>query len=242
MERVETLLKKINDLFASNASPSELLLAVQMLQTELLSIQKDDNQFGNIAVTLPGNNAIEPVLEYKPLIKQEEKEPEKIIEVLQVDEAEIEAELEEIKRNAEAIKNISIQNKPQIIFEDDKATPIFNNNTSSQKEINEVAATATPSINDKLKQSKIDLGDTLTEVPIRDLKKAIDINDRFLFINELFRGDEAMYERSIKTINNFHILPEAEYWIRRELKIKIGWNDKSEVVQQFDQLVKRRFS
>ena len=47
----------------------------------------------------------------------------------------------------------------------------------------------------------------------------------FLFINDLFRGDEAMYERSIKTINSFNIYPEAEYWISRELKVKLGWNN-----------------
>jgi len=76
---------------------------------------------------------------------------------------------------------------------------------------------------------------------VKDLKKAIGVNDRFLFINELFRGDEAMYERSIKTINNFSILAEAEYWIRRELKIKIGWTDADPIVKQFDQLVRRRF-
>ena len=97
-------------------------------------------------------------------------------------------------------------------------------------------------MNDRLKQSKIDLGDTLVEVPIRDLRKAIGVNDRFLYINELFRGDEAFYERSIKTINSFSIFPEAEYWIQRELKIKNGWNDSDQLVKQFYGLVKRRFS
>ena len=96
-------------------------------------------------------------------------------------------------------------------------------------------------MNDRLKEIKIELSDKLTEAPIKDLKKAIGINDRFLFINELFRGDEAMYERSIKTIHNFSILAEAEYWIRRELKVKIGWLDSDPIVKQFDQLVRRRF-
>ncbi|MBP6431529.1 MAG: hypothetical protein KA319_07170 [Ferruginibacter sp.] len=243
MERVETLLKKINDLFANGASAAELLLVTQMLQTELSSIQNNSQNFGNITITGPNNTTIEPIIEPTLITKEDIKTDEKIVEVLQVDEAEIEAELEEIKRNAETIQNISVQHKPHIVFEEENSNPILNtNNTFSQKEINEVIATTTPSINDKLKQSKIDLGDTLTEAPIRDLKKAIGINDRFLFINELFRGDEAMYERSIKTINSFSILPEAEYWIQRELKTKIGWNDKLEVVQQFDQLVKRRFS
>ncbi|HEY8734724.1 MAG TPA: hypothetical protein VIL90_09175, partial [Puia sp.] len=78
--------------------------------------------------------------------------------------------------------------------------------------------------------------------PVKELRKAIVVNDRFVFINELFRGDEPMYERSIKTINNFRILPEAEYWMERELKIKLGWDDSRDTVQHFYQLVRRRFS
>jgi hypothetical protein len=242
MERVETLLKKINDLFASGASPAELLLATQMLQAELQAAQNTQHQFGNIAITLPTNQILEPLTTTSsaPIVPQ--NNDEKIVEVLQVDEAEIEAELEEIKRNAEAVQKLSTLNKPQIVFEAE-AEFTAAKKEDDKKELNDIIAPVnTPSINDKLKQAKIDLGDTLTEAPIRDLKRAIGVNDRFLYINELFRGDEAMYERSIKTINSFSILPEAEYWIQRELKIKIGWNDTSEVVQQFDQLIKRRFS
>jgi|GEM_PF-94433 len=78
--------------------------------------------------------------------------------------------------------------------------------------------------------------------PIKDLRKAISISDRYLFINELFRGEESGYERSIKTINNFNVYQEARYWIDRELKVKMGWDDKSPAVKQFDSLVQRRFA
>lgn len=111
-------------------------------------------------------------------------------------------------------------------------------------ELHETIATETEenTINQRLKEHKTEVASVLQGSPVRDLKKAIGINDRYAFINELFRGDENMYERSIKTINAFNIYPEAEYWIQRELKIKIGWNEDSEIVKQFDQLVKRRFS
>ncbi|PZP43714.1 MAG: hypothetical protein DI598_15415 [Pseudopedobacter saltans] len=79
-------------------------------------------------------------------------------------------------------------------------------------------------------------------MPIKDLKKAISISDRYLFINELFRGEESEYERSIKTINNFNVYQEARYWIDRELKVKLGWDDKSSIVKQFNNLVQRRFA
>lgn len=110
------------------------------------------------------------------------------------------------------------------------------------KELHEVISEVKESLNDRLKQDKTELSHKLTASPIKDLRKAVGVNDKFLYVRELFRGDEAMYERSIKTINNFKILPEAEYWISRELKVKLGWDDSSDTVQEFYQLVKRRFA
>lgn len=245
MERVETLIKKLHDQFTAKASAEQLLLTVQMLQAELARHKGTTAPQNNFNITVDIPQTILP-----PIAAPEAEE--KIVQVLQVDESEIEAELEEIKRNAEAVQKMSVHNKPTIIFDDDEhpiptlaqhmPPPAPPKAETPQKEINEAVADSGASLNDKLKQSKIDLGDTLTDAPVRDLKKAIGINDRFLFINELFRGDESMYERSIKTINSFSILPEAEYWMQRELKVKLGWSDGNETVQQFTQLIKRRFT
>jgi hypothetical protein len=246
MERVRTLIEKLQQQLAENASADNLLITVQMLQVELLQ-QKGNNTSatnGKVAVLMPAanNNYRE-----RPSVKQTKDAPqqeEKIIEVLKVDEKEIEEELEEIKRNAEAKNQMSLHSNPVLMFDPIEDVPTLTHQTplpNAQKEINE-STTRPESLNERLKQSKIELSDMLTEAPVRDLKKAIGVNDRFLFINELFRGDEAMYERSIKTINNFSIFPEAQYWIERELKVKIGWKESDPIVKQFDQLVKRRFS
>lgn len=248
MERVETLINKLQQQFVGKVPANELLLTVQMLQVELLHIQAGNTCFnGCVSISMP-HSGHEISRQQEPI-----SEPEKIVQVLQVDEAEIEAELQELKRNAENYNKLSTQNKPHILFDTDDELPTltqyhdkpqYANKVAEKKEINEVLPTLhnNTSINDKLKQASIQLGDTITDTPIRDLKKAIGVNDRFLFISELFRGDEAMYERSIKTINSFSILPEAEYWIQRELKVKIGWSEINDVVKQFNQLVKRRFS
>ena len=53
------------------------------------------------------------------------------------------------------------------------------------REINETVMDRQESLNDKLKQEKIELAHVLKESPIRDLRKAIGINDRFVFVNEL---------------------------------------------------------
>ena len=256
MERVETLIKKLQDQLADKVPPGHFLLTVQMLQAELLHLQAQaapvfNNEPVSVTVSHIQNGMATVTGGAIEKVNIASNEDEKTIEILQVDEAELEAELEEIKKNAEVLQKISVQNKPHIIFEpEDDIPPTLAHQQQQQatratvtKELNEsINDNSSASLNEKLKQSKIDLGDTLTEIPIRDLRKAIGVNDRFLFINELFRGDEAVYERSIKTINSFSIFAEAEYWIQRELKVKNGWSDADEMVKQFYQLVKRRFS
>jgi hypothetical protein len=247
MERVETLLQKLQEQFTKGDPPAKLLLTVQMLQHELSHLQAaaPPNSKEVIAVSMPVNANMVPV-EAPPVEKVTEPpvEEEKIIQVLQVDEAEIEAELEEIKRNAQLRQQIVGASKPQLLFEDsgDDIPTLPPRPEPVKKEINDHVGEASTSLNDKLKVASAELSEKLADGPVKDLKKAIGVNDRFLYINELFRGDEAMYERSIKTINGFSIFPEAEYWIRRELKTKLGWKDSDETVRQFDQLVKRRFA
>jgi len=93
-----------------------------------------------------------------------------------------------------------------------------------------------------LEPVKKEIMDHIALEPIKDLRAAIGINDKFLFIEALFMGDENAFEASIKTLNTFTALAEAQYWIKKELSIKNNWVEDAPVVIQFDQLVKRRFS
>ena len=245
MERVSTLIKKLQRQLDENASAQVLLHTVQMMQAELQSLsalKKEMNQ-DKVSVIMPLSFNVFQA-EGPRLHSPSNAPEEKVIEVLQVDEKEIEEELEQIKRNAEAVNSMVTNARPPFVYDPIEDMPTLAHQTPLAKTNltnNEIPFEYPESLNDRLKQKKIELSDKLTEAPIKDLKKAIGINDRFLFINELFRGDEDMYERSIKTIQNFSILAEAEYWIIRELKVKIGWVDTDPIVKQFDQLVRRRF-
>ena len=244
MERVETLLQKLQKQINENLSVDSILITVEMMQHELMHLKATQPKGANktVSISMP--------LQIIEQWQSNEKDTagiveEKIIEILQVDEAAVEAELAEIKRNATVIQHISSHSKPQLLFdmgEDDIPTLIHQNQAVPSKEINESVGKKNRSLNDSLKEGITELSAKLSDAPVKDLKKAIGVNERFLFINELFRGDEVMYERSIKTINSFTIWPEAEYWVKRELKTKLGWKDSNETVQHFDQLVKRRFS
>ena len=246
MERVDTLIQKLQQQLNEKASAGQLLITVQLLYGELhlLDAKDQPQRAGNVAIIMPQVPLIDHSLQITSTVEKAAPEPEKIIEVLQVDEKEIEEELNEIKRNAEAKNKMSVNSKPVLLFDPMEDVPTLTHQApaSAKKEINEVSAVRQDSLNDRLKENKPELADKLTDGPVKDLRKAIGVNDRFVFIKELFRGDEAMYERSIKTINNFSILAEAEFWIKRELKLKIGWRDADPFVKQFDQLVRRRFA
>lgn len=242
MDRVSTLLKKLQKQFDENSPAEAMLQTTQILQAELL---KKTNKDATISTTTRISVLMPQVIFDQKIIFSEENgaNEEKVIKILQVDEKEIEAELEEIKKNAEMANSRGSMNRPTFMY-DPEDLPTLAHQDQPEKKISpdDLAFEYPESLNDQLKETKIELSQSLTSTPIKDLKKGIGVNDRFLFINELFRGDEAMYERSIKTIQSFSIYAEAEFWIRRELKVKIGWRDNHPVVKQFDQLVKRRFA
>ena len=230
MERIQILISKLKEQAEQKASPSQMLVTVQMLQNELYQLQVNGNYTlgtSKVAVMLPKtvNISVPEEANQKRMAKTENH----VVE---------EEEPSYSKTRVTASKKTD---QSSMLFD-----PLFEIPTLSHqhgvKEINELASLQNESLNDRLKQEKTEVVEVLKHEPIKDLRKAIGINDRFVFINDLFRGDEAMYERSIKTINSFHIFPEAEYWINRELIVKLGWDADSEIVRHFYQLVKRRFS
>lgn len=103
-----------------------------------------------------------------------------------------------------------------------------------------VPAKITKEINTTIKNTE--LQEILALDPIKDLKAAIGINDKFLFIASLFGGDEKGFEQAVKTINGFKIYAEAQFWIKSNLREQNKWDETDEVVKAFDLLVKRRFA
>jgi hypothetical protein len=250
MERIGALIKRMLEQYEARANTDNLILTAQMLLNELQQINKESTVTGkNVAVIMP---AVQPIetgktannnYEDKIAVNKQMAETWKEVQQPVAQQA---SSKPEINYESTAVKEKPAENKevnaPVTVSHTIEDFPTFTYQQRNVHELNDAMAQHGESLNDRLKVEKIELGSRLKDTPVRDLRKAIGINDRFVFINELFRGDENMYERSIKTINSFNILAEAEYWIQRELKVKIGWNESSETVKHFDQLVRRRFS
>jgi hypothetical protein len=70
---------------------------------------------------------------------------------------------------------------------------------------------------------------------------AIGINDKFRFINELFKQNSSEYNIAMEQLNSLQSWTEAEIYLR-SLKGLYDWKDNAEVVTYFYSLVKKRYS
>lgn len=254
MERVGTLIDKLKEQFVQEAGADNMLLTVQMLFSELQQSATNTHGRGAVSVMMPGSriSAKEAQTSSKPknnlkkaelsgwLFQMELDIPDPLEQTavnMELESSKEETMVEDPIHQTQDLLNLNIAGAT--IVEEPLVEQAL---VKEMYELNDLHADQVPALNEQLKAEKQELANNFQDTPIVDLKKAIGINDRYLFINELFRGDETMYERSLKTINSFAIFPEAHYWIQRELKVKLGWNERSEIVGHFDQLVKRRFA
>jgi hypothetical protein len=260
MERAEVLLEKLRNQLREKAGREQLQLTLRMLYDAVMASAQP--------VPAPSSGRVSIVFPAAPPVsfsaEADATPQDRIVETLQVDEAEIEAELQALKESAELKNELSVKARVAPLLPDEPAEEIptlashlpylpAENYTAPEVEKNvdipaQGIVTGTnsrqteQSLNDRLRAAQKELSEQLQEAPIRDLRKAIGINDRYVFINELFGGNEAMFERSLKTLNGFSILPEAEFWMQRELQFKMGWKEDDPLALQFIQLVRRRFS
>ena len=100
------------------------------------------------------------------------------------------------------------------------------------------------SSNETLGESMIDDDNSLNarfqHAPIGDLKKAIGLNDKFLFVNELFGGSMEKYNKSIDNLNDLKTLNGAMIYLN-ELKVELQWNSSNEAYKKLWDLVAQKF-
>ena len=217
MDSVKALVEKLSEQLRQNEDKTRLIITAQQILTELggavVAKPLPQNIYQETTMVAPAEEVV-----IQTQISQELAPVSNTVQ-------ELETPVEVIDENLVAnIVEAPIVEISQVNLAEVKTEPIL---VASEKiEIREVK----------------EVKDHLVMEPIKDLRSAIGINDKFQFIQELFGGDEKAFEIGIKTINAFKIFPEAQFYIKRELREKNNWDEESNVVKQFDQLIKRRFS
>ncbi|PLX02530.1 MAG: hypothetical protein C0595_10390 [Marinilabiliales bacterium] len=188
----------------------------------------------------------EPVIEEKPKVEEqvqdekEDKKPdnvkEEIEEIAPKKEQEVNIGFKQAEESlpentgseAEPLPiDIGTQPEPLPQPKQESTYDLFSpsSNTVSDK----FATTEDKSIASKLQQNKLS-----------DLRDAIGINEKFLFINELFNGDMGRYNKALDEINSLQSKVGSDTYIM-ELKIEKQWDVESDAFKKFKELVDRKF-
>jgi hypothetical protein len=84
------------------------------------------------------------------------------------------------------------------------------------------------------------IADKFQENKIADFRTTIGINEKFLFINELFEGNMRIYDEAIQKLNASTTMAQADLLLL-DLKIVYNWDSESPTVKKFVELVRRKF-
>jgi hypothetical protein len=78
--------------------------------------------------------------------------------------------------------------------------------------------------------------------PVTDLRSAITLNDKLLFVKDLFNGYSLAYSEAIDILNRYNSFEEADKYLKSTYSAKNHWDDKPETAAKFYALLKRRYA
>lgn len=87
-----------------------------------------------------------------------------------------------------------------------------------------------------------DLSQKLSTSPIEDLQKALGMNEKYLYINELFGGDVADFQTTLKKLNTAADFDQARRYLEQHCIGQYNWMEKNKkgTAKSFVKLVRRR--
>jgi hypothetical protein len=128
-----------------------------------------------------------------------------------------------------------------------EATEIKPEESNSETEAAPAPATEEEmlTINQKM-SSQLKEKETRTEQlsikPISDIKLAITLNDKLLYVKDLFNGYNLAYSEAIEILNRFNTFEEASRFLKTNYVTKNNWDSKPVTTEKFYELLKRRYA
>jgi hypothetical protein len=77
---------------------------------------------------------------------------------------------------------------------------------------------------------------------VNDLKSLINLNDKLLFVRDLFNGYSLAYSEAIEILNRFDNFESADNFLKQNYLSKNNWAEKQHVADKFYEILNKRFS
>ena len=85
------------------------------------------------------------------------------------------------------------------------------------------------------------VADQPAATPVTDLKHAISLNDKLLYIKDLFNGYNLSYSEAIEILNRLGSFEDAERFLTKNYVTKNDWDSKADTAAKFYALLRRRY-
>ncbi len=170
------------------------------------------------------------VIDEKTTLKTEAKEEEDYIDFEEESNDDIEEVL--IEEQDEPDENVHV--KEVVISERTIAVP-----AEPTRDENFV-----PTVNDLLSKniSQETVASQFNSRQSKDLKSMISLNDKLLFVRDLFNGYSLAYSEALELVNRFDNFEAADNFLKQNYASKNSWAAKQDVADKFYEILNRRFS
>lgn len=117
--------------------------------------------------------------------------------------------------------------------------PSKNEEPATRFDLEEREVQMSPTLNEQLSSdSKPTLADVHLNKKITNIKSSLSINQRFMFTNTLFGGDDTIFNEAIDYLDNCTNRAEAFDYIKNNYS---DWDTESEEVAEFMELIEKKF-
>ncbi|GAB3924596.1 hypothetical protein [Larkinella terrae] len=98
-----------------------------------------------------------------------------------------------------------------------------------------------PAVNEE-SDGPVTVGETYYRAPIESISKSISLNQKFMFINQLFNGNAASYNEAIEELNRATSYDQARDLVSYRYAAQYLWDMSSDEVAMLIDILKRRFA
>ena len=250
LEQRVTLLE--NQLSANSQTDQSVAGVLEQMQQQITQIQATNNAIAektewlrNLSDSM-GQAKDEPEVEVELIVGEDEDTAEEPMAEEPVAEVTEETKAPEAEAVPEVQEPVA---QPKEKIRETVAEPAQEESAPAaepQEEVKEERPQAVPEVKEEAPKAKeetkaeVKTAPTQTSLfgaPVKDIRQAISLGDRFLFQRELFAGNGEKMQKALDELNSLDTLDEAMEYVREHF----DWDKESTAAQLFENVLRRRF-
>jgi len=163
-----------------------------------------------------------------------------------VEEKTVVEEVEEVAKSEPIVNEVVIQEK-EIDIEPEQDKEVSLNDLAKQAD---VKPSRPLTLNELIQQQKkagltnanqFNTSQERSSEKIGDLKVAVSLNDKLLFIKDLFNGYSLAYSEAIELLNRFDNFAEADAFLQSNYSLKNNWASKPQTVDKLYAILRKKY-